>query len=183
MINPNNPHDAMLKQRIDAIFKKYDTNHNGTLSLQELHVFLNDLLASAGNSHRVTSQEAQNVMRAIDQNGDGRINKYELFHCFKYLTATHRTNGQMPQKMTGQHGTINSYPAQGVNRQVPPAMNPMVGYGPMAGGIALIPGMMGIMPVCPMTYGAPVIGMGIGMPVVEFDACGPMNMGFGMFDW
>jgi len=56
MIDHNSPQDMALKQRIDAVFKKYDIHHKGTLSLQELHVFLNDLLASSGNSHRVTHQ-------------------------------------------------------------------------------------------------------------------------------
>jgi hypothetical protein len=34
MLNMNNQTDAMLKQRIDAIFKKYDTKGTGTLSFQ-----------------------------------------------------------------------------------------------------------------------------------------------------
>jgi hypothetical protein len=55
---------------------KYDNNRAGTLSLQKLHFFLNDLLKSTGNNRHVTIQEAANVMKAIDINGDGCINKY-----------------------------------------------------------------------------------------------------------
>jgi len=183
MIDTNNPQDMKLKKRIDAIFNKYDTHHNRTLSLQELHVFLNDLLASAGNSHRVTHQEALNVMHAIDQNGDGRINKYDLFCCFKHLTAGTKTNGQLPPKITGQQGAANTGQRIGGNGQVPFTNNQMGGYGPMARGVGMIPGTMGVMPLCPMTYGAPIVGIGIGMPALEFQACGPMAMDFGMFDW
>jgi alpha-D-ribose 1-methylphosphonate 5-triphosphate synthase subunit PhnI len=182
MLNPSNPQDMVIKQRIDAIFKKYDTHQKGTLSLQELHHFLNDLLASSGNNHRVTPQEAQNVMRSIDQNGDGRINKYELYCCFKYLSSNSKGKGQVPPKMTGQQGPVNPQQKFGVNRQVPIANNYMGGYGPVTGGVAVVAPMVGVMPVAPMTYGVPMMGMGFGMPMMDFQ-CSPCQMDFGPFDW
>lgn len=184
MINVNNPQDAMLKERINAIFKRYDTNHSGTLSLQELHVFLNDLLASTGNARRVTQQEAQNVMRAIDMNGDGRINKYEMFHCFKYLTNGANRNGHGPANHANRVA-IPGQQAKGLNR--PPAYhnNQQVnyGYGPTMGGVAVAPGMMGVAPMLPMAYTAPMVGIGFGMPIIELDMYGPMGIGLDMFDW
>lgn len=76
MINLNDPNDAVLKKKIDQIFLRYDTNKSGTLSLDELHVFLNDLLLSTGNNRQVTYEEAMNVLTVIDKNRDGRVNKY-----------------------------------------------------------------------------------------------------------
>lgn len=46
--------DSILKRKIDRIFDHYDQNKAGTLTLNELHVFLNDLLASTGYSRRVS---------------------------------------------------------------------------------------------------------------------------------
>jgi len=122
-------------------------------------------------------------MRAVDQNGDGLINKYDLFICFKYLTAGPKTNGQLPPKMTGQQGPANTGQRTGANGQAPRMNNQMGGYGPMAGGLPMAPGMTGIIPICPVTYGAPIVGLGVGMPLLEFQPYGPMNIGFGMFDW
>lgn len=82
----NESSDAALRHKIDLIFNIYDQNKTGTLSLNELHVFLNDLLATSGYSRRVSYQEAYNIMKTIDKNKDGQVNKFELFSCFKYLT-------------------------------------------------------------------------------------------------
>jgi hypothetical protein len=130
---------------------------------------LNDLLRSAGNNKQVTKQEAANVMKAIDQNGDGHINKYELFRCFKYLTKPpckdkKPTGGQgVPTGTTGGVPKAGGYGPQ------------MGGYGPMAGympTVGVVPpvmpiGGMGMMGGYAPMGGMPIATMGFG-PTGEF---------------
>lgn len=78
--------DMQLRQYIDQVFMKYDYNRTGTLSLPELHVFLNELYMMCGSPRVVTYQEAYSALMAMDSNRDGQINKYELFNLFRYMT-------------------------------------------------------------------------------------------------
>lgn len=160
MISLGSPADALLKERIDAVFKRYDIDHNGTLSLEELHIFLNDLLASTGNARRVTHKEAQNVMKAIDQNGDGRINKYEMFCCFKYLTGNGK-HGQGPFSMTGHQRALQDHQLKAVAGQAYPVHHTPGGYRPIGGGVIPTNPMIGMAPMFPAAYGAQFANFGM----------------------
>lgn len=79
--------DMQLRQYIDQVFMRYDFNRTGTLNLQELHMFLNELFRMCGIFHEVTYMDAYNALMAMDSNRDGQINKYELFNLFRYMTT------------------------------------------------------------------------------------------------
>ncbi len=78
--------DMQLRAYIDQVFMRYDFNRTGTLNLQELHVFLNELFGMCGVQRIVTYNEAYQALMAVDRNRDGQVNKYELFNLFRYMT-------------------------------------------------------------------------------------------------
>jgi hypothetical protein len=83
--------DMQLRQYIDQVFMRYDFNRTGTLNLQELHMFLNELFSLCGIMHTVSYGDAYNALMAMDANRDGQINKYELFNLFRYMTQPNYT--------------------------------------------------------------------------------------------
>jgi hypothetical protein len=95
-----NINDMQLRQYIDQVFMRYDFNRTGTLNLQELHVFLNELFRMCGVPRVVTYQEAYSALMTMDSNRDGQINKYELFNLFRYMTQP----GYQPMGYGGMGG-------------------------------------------------------------------------------
>jgi hypothetical protein len=93
--------DQQLRTYIDQVFGRYDRDNGGSLDVNELANFFNDVFQMTGNSIRVTQQDAIAAMRAIDRNNDGRANKPELFNCFKSLMGGQRP-GQGQQGGYGQ---------------------------------------------------------------------------------
>ena len=79
------PSDEQLRQAIDAIFSKYDTDKSGTLEDNEINNLINDAFKSLGRNREVTQQEVKQFITAIDKNGDGKIAKPELFEILKQL--------------------------------------------------------------------------------------------------
>lgn len=79
------PTDDQLRQAIDAIFNKYDTDHSGTLEQNEIFQLINDAFKSLGRNREVSVQEVNQFISAIDKNGDGKIAKPELFEILKKL--------------------------------------------------------------------------------------------------
>ena len=69
------PNDDQLKQAIDAIFNKYDTDKSGTLEGEEVFKLISDAFKSLGRSKDVEKQEVNQFVNAIDKNGDGKISK------------------------------------------------------------------------------------------------------------
>ena len=69
------PTDDQLRQAIDAIFNKYDTDKSGTLEDNEIFNLINDAFKSLGRNKEVSQQEVQQFITAIDKNGDGKIAK------------------------------------------------------------------------------------------------------------
>jgi Ca2+-binding EF-hand superfamily protein len=67
--------DDLLRQYVDGIFERYDLDRSNTLTADELVVFFNDLLGSRGNSQKMTLQQVQQSLRAMDANNDGQITK------------------------------------------------------------------------------------------------------------
>ena len=82
------PTDDQLRQAIDAIFNKYDTDKSGTLEDNEIFNLINDAFKSLGRNREVTQQEVSQFISAIDKNGDGKIAKPELFEILKQLINT-----------------------------------------------------------------------------------------------
>ena len=83
----NSVGDVQLKQYIDQVMARYDTNRNGTLEAHELTRFFNDLFQMCGIPRRIAQWEAMNFMRQVDTNFDRKANKFELFRAFKLMMA------------------------------------------------------------------------------------------------
>lgn len=81
------PTDDQLRQAIDGIFDKYDTDRSGTLEANEIFCLINDAFKSLGRGKEVTNAEVNQFISAIDKNGDGKIAKPELFDILKQLIS------------------------------------------------------------------------------------------------
>lgn len=79
------PSDDQLRQAIDAIFNKYDSDKSGTLEGNQIFCLINDAFKSLGRNRQVKSDEVNQFVKAIDKNGDGKISKSELFEILKKL--------------------------------------------------------------------------------------------------
>lgn len=72
--------DLKLKKLIDDQFLKYDPAKKHVIGMKELPYLLNDCFAELGLPNRITSQQdAENVMKFIDINFDGQVQKMEVF--------------------------------------------------------------------------------------------------------
>ena len=65
-----------IDEAIEAIFKHYDTDGNGTLDAEEAKIFFSELFESVGDS--IPSEAHPLIMCQIDSNGDGKLSKEEL---------------------------------------------------------------------------------------------------------
>ena len=55
-IQMSKPSDDQLRQAIDAIFNKYDTDQSGTLEDNEIFNLINDAFKSLGRNRNVSKQ-------------------------------------------------------------------------------------------------------------------------------
>lgn len=113
--------DQQLRGYIDQVFGRYDRDNGGSLDVNELANFFNDVFAMTGKNIRVTQQDAINAMRSIDKNNDGRASKPELFNCFKMLMGGQGGYGGQQGGYGGQQGGYGGQGQQG-------------GYGGQQGG-------------------------------------------------
>ena len=81
------PSDDQLRQAIDAIFSKYDTDKSGTLEGSEIFSLISDAFKSLGRNRQVKEDEVNQFIKAIDKNGDAKISKVELFEILKKLIS------------------------------------------------------------------------------------------------
>ena len=79
------PSDDQLRQAIDGIFQKYDTDKSGTLEGKEVFNLINDAFKSLNRDKQVKQEDVNQFISAIDKNGDGKIAKPELFDILKQL--------------------------------------------------------------------------------------------------
>jgi Ca2+-binding EF-hand superfamily protein len=75
--------DDQLRQAVDAVFAKYDTDGSQSLDANEVFNLINDALAHLKANRKVTQAEVQQFVTAVDKSGDGKIQKPELFEIFK----------------------------------------------------------------------------------------------------
>jgi Ca2+-binding EF-hand superfamily protein len=83
--------DDQLKQFIIQIFQRFDANGDGTLEAPELANFFTQLYKSVGYDIVVTLPMAQQAIRDIDLNGDGKITPYEIYCAFKLMSSQTQT--------------------------------------------------------------------------------------------
>ena len=65
-----------IDEAIEAIFKVYDEDKNGTLDADEAKVFFDELFALVGDS--IPPDAHPVIIEQIDANGDGQLSKDEL---------------------------------------------------------------------------------------------------------
>ena len=65
-----------IDEAVDAIFKHYDVDGNGTLDKDEAKVFFTELFESVGDS--MPKEAHPLIMEEIDANGDGELSREEL---------------------------------------------------------------------------------------------------------
>ncbi len=58
MLQSSSLQDEMLKNYINTIFNKYDTDRNGTLDPQEMTLFFNDLFRTLNINQTVTIEQS-----------------------------------------------------------------------------------------------------------------------------
>ena len=102
-MNQSGLQEEMLKNYIENIFNRYDTDRSGTLDTHEMTFFFNDLFKALNINMTITDQDSMNAIRSIDQNNDGSVSKEELFLAFK---------GMLNQ----QYPSINSGPSRAHHR-------------------------------------------------------------------
>jgi|JI6StandDraft_1071083.scaffolds.fasta_scaffold03071_11 Ca2+-binding EF-hand superfamily protein len=64
-----------VKQLIDQLYLRYDSDRSGGLDRREMTRALNELFVEYGVSIRVSERQAGRLMQAIDNSGDGKIQK------------------------------------------------------------------------------------------------------------
>lgn len=58
--------DSTLRNYIDQIFNKYDSDRSNTLEVPELANFFNDVFALMGDPRRINQQQAYQALMVID---------------------------------------------------------------------------------------------------------------------
>lgn len=125
--------ESQLKVYIDQIFDRYDRDRSGNLDASELANFFNDLFKAIGNPTTISMKDAQNAIRAIDKNNDGKANKLELFMAFKNISSQ---NGGPQQSPGGYQNPQQNPYQQNPYQQNPYQQNPYQSannYGPPQG--------------------------------------------------
>ena len=67
--------DDQIRQAVDAVFDKFDTDKNGSLDANETRNLINTALTSMNAGRQVSEQEVAQFMGAVDSSKDGKIQK------------------------------------------------------------------------------------------------------------
>lgn len=120
--------DQFLRSYIDDVFQKYDKDKSGSLDAQEMTYFWKDLFQKLGMPSNITLQDSQAAIKSIDLDGNGTIEKDELFRAFKMIAAQ---NAAMQQKIQASqyrphnpYGGYHSMQPPHSYPQYPPQYNP-----------------------------------------------------------
>ena len=75
--------DQQLRAAVDAVFEKYDTDKSESLDANEVFKLINDALSHMQSPRKVTQEEVNQFIKAVDKSGDAKIQKPELLEIFK----------------------------------------------------------------------------------------------------
>jgi len=66
MLQSKSLQDEMLRNYIETVFNRYDTDRNGSLDVHEMTLFFNDLFRTLEINIIVTDKESMEAIRTID---------------------------------------------------------------------------------------------------------------------
>jgi|JI9StandDraft_1071089.scaffolds.fasta_scaffold617257_2 hypothetical protein len=66
MLQSKSLQDEMLRNYIETVFNRYDTDRNGSLDVREMTLFFNDLFRTLEINITVTDKESMEAIRTID---------------------------------------------------------------------------------------------------------------------
>lgn len=75
--------DAQLNEAVNAVFKQFDKDNSGTLDSAEVTALINAALKNMNANRNATEAEVAALIKNVDANSDGKINKDELLKIFK----------------------------------------------------------------------------------------------------
>lgn len=76
--------DQQINQTVNAVFGNDDAK---SLDPSEVFNIVRDAFKANNVAKEVTQAEIQDLIKVVDQNGDGKIQKNELFDLFKKIAA------------------------------------------------------------------------------------------------
>lgn len=76
--------DQQINQTVNAVFGNDDAK---SLDPSEVFNIVRDAFKANNVGKEVTQAEIQDLIKVVDQNGDGKIQKNELFDLFKKIAA------------------------------------------------------------------------------------------------
>lgn len=92
-------HDQILRNNIDIVYQRYDTNFTGQLEGNEFFYAYRDLCLMMGMAPPMNYQSVWNAVMQCDSNFNGRISKMEMFMMFKRIQGISSMNMGMNMGM------------------------------------------------------------------------------------
>lgn len=75
--------DQQLRDAVDAVFGQFDKDGSNSLDSSEVSALINAAMQKLNTGKQVSQQEISQFIAAVDQSGDGKIQKPELFQIFR----------------------------------------------------------------------------------------------------
>ena len=72
---------------MNEVFAKYDKDKSNSLDPKEVYNIVKDYFANLDASKKVTQEEVDELVKFADKNGDGKIQRKELFGLFKKILS------------------------------------------------------------------------------------------------
>lgn len=116
--------ESALREYIEQIFDKYDEQKTGTINIQQLCLFFNDIFQSIGVQLTISPSQATKAIQLVEPTFSGSANKEQAFRTFKSLIS-------FSQNSNSNSSSMSSSTYSQPQTQYP--MMQMMGYNPMMG--------------------------------------------------